>query len=150
MLKPLFDFKQITNELKAFQENKEAQIVDVFSYVGESFINDARENGSYKDHTGNLRSSTAYFIKSGESLLLKGGTKKKGFAGKTEGGGVTSKGRQAAQEVADSIQPSKGEMLLIGTAGMQYAESVEARGRDVITPMSQRAGEQLEELLKEL
>lgn len=137
MLKPLFTFEKLDNDIRAFIDEKEGQAIQVLSFVGEKFQNDYRENGSYRDQTGNLRASGGYFVRKGKEVI-------------DSGTGETSIGKKAAQDTADAVDAKQGELNLVGTAGMQYAESVEARGRDVITPMTQRAGEELAELLKEL
>jgi hypothetical protein len=137
MLKPLWTFGQIEQDIRAFVDEKEQKTIQVLSYVGETFLNDYRESGSYRDQTGNLRASGGYFVKKGNETV-------------ESDTGSTSTGKQAAIDTANAVNVKSGELALIGTAGMEYAESVEARGRDVITPMAQRAGLELEKLLKQI
>lgn len=138
MLTPLWTFGQIQNDIDEFVKNKEAKAVEVFSYVGESFVNDARDNRTHGDITGNLQSSKGYFIKKGTNSL------KKFLPGEKD------EGKRAAVETGNQVNVGTDELSLVGVAGMSYAESVEASGKDVITPMAQRAGKLLDELIKEL
>jgi len=138
MLKPLWTFESIQNDIDEFVKSKEEKIVDVFSYVGESFVNDARDNRTHGDVTGNLQSSKGYFVRKGQKILVKGLP------------GETQAGKSAATEAANDIKVGKDELSLEGVAGMEYASSVEARGLEVITPMAQRASKELSEMIEDL
>ncbi len=62
MLKALFTSADIQNALNRHKISLENEIIERVAYVGETFINNARNNGDYKDQTGNLRSSIGYYI----------------------------------------------------------------------------------------
>jgi hypothetical protein len=94
--------------------------------IGEEFIITVRNNNTYKDRTGNLRSSTGYVILyNGEQIFGSDFTPVRATA---ESG--PEKGRSVIEEI--KAKYSKG-FVLIGVAGMGYAAAVEARGYDVIS-----------------
>lgn len=45
-----------------YDEKVRKVFINVLEYVGEQCVIEARENGNYKDQTGNLRSSISYAI----------------------------------------------------------------------------------------
>jgi hypothetical protein len=122
--------------------NKEIQRhIRNLSRVGEEFVNDARLGGSYRDQTGNLRSSIGYAIgydgkkeKASNSQPIKGGK---------EG---QSKGEAFGEELIAKAPQSS--ITLVGFAGMDYAGSVEARGKDVITWSTKRAIRRIKAIMK--
>lgn len=133
---PLFRQKDVDNEVDGFVDEQEQKFVKVLQYVGESFVNEARNLRTYRDVTGNLRSSTGYVVAVDSQI-------------KTEdtGGGddPTPKGTSKAKSLSHRLAKGKG-LVLVGVAGMEYGSAVEARGRDVITGPTKNA----EKLLKEL
>jgi len=137
MLKTLWSLEFVDKQIEKFVNDRRDDVVDVFKFQGESFLNDYRDTGSYIDQTGNLRASGGYFVKNGNETL-------------ESGLGDTATGKAAAIETMNQVPIEKDELALIGVAGMEYADSVESRGRDVITPMAQRAAKELELFLKEL
>lgn len=119
--------------------------------IGETFVKNAREKGTYNDVTGNLRNSVGYVIlRDGVQLsenfkqsasVTGGGKKSKGSKD-----GVNT-GRDFAYEVARNFP--KGYVLIV-VAGMEYAASVEARGKDVLTASSITAKNDLRIAIAEL
>ncbi|GAH74567.1 unnamed protein product, partial [marine sediment metagenome] len=89
--------------------------------VGENFVNDARNIKTYKDQTGNLRSSIGYIIARDGNII------QENIEGKAEG-------RAQAKEIANEVlrENNKGFVLIV-VAGMEYAAAVESKGYDVIT-----------------
>ena len=64
---PLFDQKSLERWFEQFQSKAEYKTLVLLQAGGEKFIEVARRSGSYKDQTGNLRSSIGYIIaKDGE------------------------------------------------------------------------------------
>jgi type IV secretory pathway VirB6-like protein len=106
--------------------------IDVLHAVGEQFIADARNNGTYTDRTGNLRSSIGYIIyKDGKPF-------NDSFPGnKTDGIRTWPQVASGQAKV-----PQKGFALVV-VAGMNYALYVEAKNYDVITGSSYDAAEKL-------
>jgi hypothetical protein len=120
-MKALFGSHQIKNVIENFQKENEKRTLISLQYQGELFVNKARLSGTYRDITGNLRSSIGY-------VILKNGVEvDSNFIGNSDG---SLKGKNVANEVAK--QYPKG-YVLIGVAGMDYAAYVEAKNYDVIT-----------------
>jgi hypothetical protein len=143
------DIESIINDRK---ERILAAAISRLQVVGEKFVTNARNNGAYKDRTGNLRSSAGYvIIKDGKQLF-------ENFQAfpqkdpKAEGAGQgVSQAQKTAAEVAEKIigkYPTG--LILIGVAGMDYAAAVESKGFDVITSSAMQAKTDLETGLAEL
>lgn len=114
-------------------------IISRMQFVGERFIAYARDNGEYKDRTGNLRSSVGYVI------LENGKQIKSSFPGNT------SEGKANAKKVISEVKGKFTQgIVLIVVAGMEYAASVEARGLDVLTASSQIAVSDLKKAFRDL
>jgi hypothetical protein len=138
------DIDKLINEQKA---NIERAVISLFQRVGEDFITNARNMGSYKDRTGNLRSSVGYVIMKNGLQLHKGGFIKI-TAGKSKKGILL--GPRAGEDLAEKIQKElsmiyRNAIILIAVSGMNYSAAVEAKGFDVITGSSQIATKQLQE-----
>lgn len=95
-------------------------------YVGESCIAEARDGGTYQDRTGNLRSSIGYAVIWNGRVIESAVTVqvKNGKAGH-------SQAEKFLKEVID--RTDKKGLRLIVTAGMNYAEYVEAKGYNVLS-----------------
>lgn len=109
---PRWSDSDIKKKLKAVTDRLEEAIVMRFSYIGETFVTNARTKHTYKDITGNLTASIGFSV-------LKNG--------KIVGGG----------KVLDELKGKypTGFVLLVW-AGMDYAAAVESRGKDVLTASS--------------
>lgn len=112
--------------------------------IGENFCTYAKNNGNYRDRTGNLRSSIYFRLyKNGEQV-----------AGTPDSEG-TSEGSEAARALIAEI---KGEIIakfpkgfvLVCVAGMQYSLIVESRGFDVITGAGMIASQELKDAIRDL
>ena len=110
--------------------------------IGEQFVTDARNNGSYTDRTGNLRSSVGYVVLRNGEQYSKGGFEKIKAGGK----GVET-GNRIVLEAATKFPVG---LVLIVVAGMNYAAAVEAKGRDVLTGSSQAAIVSLKDAMKKI
>lgn len=103
--------------------------------IGEEFVKNARNNGSYTDRTGNLRNSVGYVImKDGKQLFsnFQATAKGDGSENKTGKDGVAV-GQEKALEISGRYPQG---YVLIGVAGMDYAAAVESKGFDVISSSS--------------
>lgn len=120
--KALFSSAAINKTLQDSLKKWEDKTLQSMAYMGERFVNQARSSGSYKDRTGNLRSSIGYVV------LKDGKIVTNSFS--SEGGKGKSKGAKVAKEIAAKHPDG---FVLIGVAGMGYAFHVEKRGLDVIT-----------------
>lgn len=113
-------------------------IINNFIRIGEECIKTATEAGSYRDRTGNLRSSIGYVI------LVDGSIYQSAQASKTKDG---DEGLATFKKVLPEIQGKyKSGIALIVVAGMSYAVYVESRGSDVLTSAELQA----EKLVKQL
>jgi hypothetical protein len=111
-------------------------------YVGERCLRTARGTNSYKDQTGNLRSSLGYVIVKDGAVVQQSGFRKvkKGSEG-------TSTGEKYAQELALSYP--KGIALIV-VAGMHYASYVSAKGYDVLDSAELLADKLVPKMLNKL
>ncbi len=111
-------------------------------YIGERCLNAARETNSYKDRTGNLRSSLGYVI------VLDGKIKyQSNFEVVMKGSDGARSGIQYAKEVARQFPE---DIVLLVVAGMQYASYVSATGRDVLDSAELLADRLVPQILKQL
>jgi hypothetical protein len=121
-------------ELNALIDGKKARIIEAIisrlRFIGETFVTNARNNGSYKDRTGNLRSSIGYVI------LVNGVQIEQDF--KSVSGGKSGPGK-ASQVIEQLRTKFSSGIVLIVVAGMEYAAAVESRGLDVLTSSSKIA-----------
>jgi len=119
------------------QRRKDA-ILYAFKYVGERCINEARTNGSYKDRTGNLRSSIGYLILHDGAIHT---------ASPFDG----NEGGQTGKALIDKLVAEFPHgIALVVVAGMKYAAAVEARNFNVLTSAELLAEQQVPTLLKTL
>lgn len=118
---PGFSQGDVDRRIDRFKVNIEQRIIYTLAMVGEQFVNDARSTRTYRDQTGNLRSSIGYIIARDGNIL------KENVEGKSEG-------RTQAKKIAEEVlKESKTGFVLICVAGMEYAVAVESKGYDVIT-----------------
>jgi hypothetical protein len=130
---PKFKPSDIAKKMQAHVEKIENAVLQRLQFIGETFVKNARSVDTYKDQTGNLRSSIGYVIlKNGEQIAS-------GFPGSTAVG--KSRSLTVAQEVG-SKHP-KG-LVVVVVAGMQYAAVVESKNYDVLTSSSIQAQIDLE------
>lgn len=122
-LNPQFSDKTMIADLQRFAKEQEDKFIKGLAFIGEEFVNTARSIRTYKDETGNLRSSIGYaIVKNGRSVSFK--VSRAATEGKIE----------AAEFVTQKINegPRKGIYLIV-FAGMEYALYVEAKGYDVLS-----------------
>lgn len=133
----------ITDKLTVEAKAKLRVIANVLCYVGEQCITEARNGGTYEDQTGNLRSSIGY------AVLMNGQVIQSDSVDKIKNGdeGV-SEGLQYLQERVRKA--SKKGVCLIVTAGMNYAEYVEAKGYVVLSSAELKAPVLVKQLLTSL
>lgn len=114
--------KKIAKEIN----RAENEILKKLSFIGENAVNDARGNGDYLDDTGNLRSSVGYTIlKNGETVRTSSFDRVKKEA---------TKAKKESTKLLDELRSKFNTgFVLIVVAGMDYAVTVEARGRNVLS-----------------
>lgn len=144
MFKPKFTRADIKKMLVKKLERFDQVIINRLTYVGETFVRNARLNGNYGDVTGNLRSSVGYII------LKNGSTIEENFEESPKGAGG-AKGKQTGQALVNELKAeySMGYVLIV-VAGMEYAAAVESRGKDVLTGSSTQATTDLKKAIDKL
>lgn len=105
-------------------------LIKQMSYIGEKCVEIARNNGSYSDITGNLRSSIGYVVLYDGKPVIYGESKQ--YSGKKGNGEA---GAPAAEALLKQMQAKfPWGIVLIVCAGMNYAAYVEAiHHKDVLT-----------------
>lgn len=133
----------ITDKLTAEAKAKLRVIANVLCYVGEQCIIEARNGGTYEDQTGNLRSSIGY------AVLMNGQVIQSDSVDKIKNGNEgVSEGLKYLQERVKKA--SKKGVCIIVTAGMNYAEYVEAKGYVVLSSAELKAPVIVKQLLTSL
>lgn len=139
---PQFTRQDIERRITRFISEKEAKTIEILSFIGEQFINIARQDGGYQDQTGNLRNSIGYaIIQSGRIKTFE-----------TIGGSETAtrNARDLVEKLSKSNRLSSIRIILVGFAGMEYAAAVESKGYEVISNSASRAEEIMKEALSKL
>lgn len=123
-------------------ERIEQLIIYNLSYVGEQCLTEARNTNSYKDQTGNLRSSIGYtIVKDGRVI------RQSDFAVVRKGSEGKSEGEQFARSLASKFPEG---IVLIVVAGMNYASYVSAKGYNVLDSAELLADRLVPSILKQL
>lgn len=143
-LTPLWTDDMVEDFFDRFINRAEEQILKNLQRAGELFVKNARLYGSYKDQTGNLRSSIGYIIiKDGDVLSENFQLSDKG----TDRHSGLKQGRKLIKEIAE-MYPNG--YVLIGVAGMEYAACVEAMGYNVVTGACIQCEEDLKRVSKRI
>ncbi len=122
MIRPRFNKQDIHNAVQRQKQAIEAIIIRRFKYLAERCVAEARSLNSYKDQTGNLRSSIGYI------LTVDGYVVAESFDGDTEMGKNSAK--KVAEEAISKV--AKNKIGLVVVAGMSYAVYVESTDRPVL------------------
>ena len=144
---PMFTMAQVFKRIEAFKADANDRMVASLAYVGETVVNAARENEavSYKNQTGNLRSSIGYTITYDGAILFDNIKP----ARSDDGGKGTSTAHDWVQENAKIIhEPNK--FVLTVFAGMEYAAAVEFHKYDVISGSTLQAPQLIKEFKDKL
>ncbi len=133
--------KVITDRFKALLDTR---LLTIVQRAGEQFVADARSTDTYKDQTGNLRSSIGYVIlKDGKRITEAYDDTVKPVL-KQDGTLAKDQPINSAKTIIDFIaEKYPTGYVLVGIAGMQYAAAVESRGFDVITSSAIKAEDDL-------
>lgn len=132
----------VRQALEKHVERLQKVIIRNLAYVGEEVVNVARENGNYKDQTGNLRSSVGYvLVKDGEIV------RKSDFPTIKAGKQGSREGLAFARELAGQFPEG---VVLIVVAGMRYAKYVSDRTYDVVDSAELLAERLVPRMLREL
>lgn len=151
-IRPTFSQKGVMQHVLQEIQKYEKAIISNLTYLGLQCVNQARTSGNYRDQTGNLRNSVGYVIVK-DGVIIKSNFKKSaqvttasGGKSKGDGSGVVE-GQALAAELAKDYPTG---FALIVVAGMNYAASVETRGRDVLSSAEKLAQQELPGMLAKL
>lgn len=123
-------------------------MITVLQYIGEECVRQARENGNYIDHTGNLRNSIGYVLLHDGNIISNNFEERvqSKVIDKANGMGVLE-GRTLAEKLAKDF--TKGYALII-VAGMNYAYYVETLNKDVLDGAERYAMRVIPKMIKSL
>lgn len=123
-------------------ERLQTALIRTLQYIGETVLNRARSTNSYKDQTGNLRSSIGYVIAVDGRVVYQSDFKtvKSGQDGSEQGAAF-------AKKLVRRFP--KGVCLLV-VAGMEYAAHVKNKGYDVLDSSELLADRLVPSMLKQL
>lgn len=140
--------RQITpmSEIDRYTEQRlrglEQAVIRTLAYCGELCLNVARSTNSYKDQTGNLRSSIGYVVAVDGRIVSQSS-----FETVKEGGQGSKQGAAFAKQLVRRFP--KGICLIV-VAGMEYAAHVKNRGYDVLDSSELTADRIVPYMLKQL
>lgn len=140
--------RQITpmSEIDRYTEQKlkwlEQAVIRTLTYCGEVCLNVARSTNSYKDQTGNLRSSIGYVVAVDGRIV-----NQSDFETVKKGGDGSKQGAAFAKQLVRRFP--KGICLIV-VAGMEYAAHVKNRGYDVLDSSELTADRIVPYMLKQL
>lgn len=140
--------RQITpmSEIDRYTEQKlkglEQAVIRTLTYCGELCLNVARSTNSYKDQTGNLRSSIGYVVTVDGRIV-----NQSDFETVKKGGDGSKQGAAFAKQLVRRFP--KGICLIV-VAGMEYAAHVTNMGYDVLDSAELTADRIVPGLLKSL
>ena len=140
-----FSVNKIRKELEKKKKEVEDFLIFRFQQIGEECVKIAREQGSYNDITGNLRSSIGYVVLNNGKPVKYGQPKQ--YNGKLGNG---AEGAKAAEVLLTKLQAKfpRG-MVLIVCAGMNYAAYVEnIHHKDVLASAELKAESLVKQLLE--
>lgn len=133
---------EVEKELTVASQRLQQAVLYNLAYVGERVRNAAVENGSYKDRTGNLRSSVGYVIAIDGKVVQVGS-----FGGSNPAGQGQGEGESFAKSLVSQFP--KGFALIV-VAGMDYASFVSAKGYDVLDSAELLAEKLVPQMLRKL
>ncbi|MGR4857901.1 hypothetical protein ABLT32_02210 [Bacteroides pyogenes] len=141
---PLWTDSDVNSFYSYFTDRADYMIFQMLSGAGEEYIRVARKLDSYKNHTGNLRSSVGYMIFRDRKRVADNFEKSQNGTDRQTG---LTKARRLAKKIA--LEVGTGWVLVL-TAGMEYAARVEALGYDVATSGTIKSEEYLRKTSKNL
>lgn len=140
--------KNLTPEgaISEFIGNQVERVTSALIYnlcaVGEQVLNQARSTNSYKDQTGNLRSSIGYVVAVDGEVV-----QSSSFEVVKDGADGSRDGKSYALDLVKQFPEG---IVLIVVAGMNYASYVSAKGYDVLDSSEVLADRLVPEILKQL
>lgn len=115
---------ELTVQISKQVQRAQTVLIRQLLYCAEEVVNEARSTNSYKDQTGNLRSSLGCVVAVDGKVVGE-----YGFNAVLNGQEGATEGKEYAREVVARFP--KG-IVLIAVAGKNYASYVSAKGLDVL------------------
>lgn len=146
-VKANFRMPEVNNYINNILDAKIQNVIRVMRIAGEDAVNEARsyaKDNDWRDVTGNLRSSIGYVV------TLNGLIVGEDFEKVSGSQASTKDGKKVGRDLAISIAKALPEIALVVVAGMNYAVTVESRGRNVLTSAEIKAKLKLNQLLKSI
>lgn len=147
-----FERRDVERYLKRKLELVEKAIVARLMELGERCVAEARSLNTYRDQSGNLRSSIGYVVVRNGSVVRVSGFEQvqpwAGYEGDARPQG-SEQGMALANSLASSHRFSSGYALIV-VAGMSYAAYVEAMGYDVLDSAEKLAERELPRMLQRI
>lgn len=146
-LKAEFSYSDLNKRFNNARKEIQAMQIEALEHLGEICVTHAKNlppTIGFSDRTGNLRSSMGY------AVYLNGVAVRDSYvavSGTESGDEGVRKGRELADSVA--MEYPNG-LLLVVTAGMEYAVYVEAKERDVLSSAQILAQREAPKMIKEL
>lgn len=143
-IKPKFTQQDVSKRFAAFLNVIVKKQIERLQYLGKMCVEHARlipADVGFTDQTGNLRSSIGYVV------FCDGVAIHENFAQAKEGNAGTQEGLKLAKRVGSKYPEG---VVLVVTAGMNYALYVESKGRDVLTSAEHLAQQELPKMLQKL
>ncbi|MFV0232769.1 hypothetical protein OBK30_06850 [Empedobacter falsenii] len=138
-IRPNFSSKDLDKLNQKIIDDTLKKCIQAYLYLGENVVSHAKQSVGFMDQTGNLRSSIGYV------LFVNGQVYKEYYEGKAVG---TSEGKQFARELASKAR--KAPIVLVFTAGMNYAYSVESKGYNVLAASENYAKQVADLIIKQI
>lgn len=141
-IKPKFTQQDVSKRFAAFLDIVARKQIKSLQKLGEECVMHAKsipEDIGFKDQTGNLRHSIGYMVFKDGIAIHEGYSQ--------DGGKGAEVGRNLAQRVGSKYPEG---VVLVVTAGMNYALYVESKGRDVLTSAEHLAQQELPKMLQKL
>lgn len=126
--------EEIERELMGSVERIKEAVIYNLQAIGQKCVDEARMKGSYKDQTGNLRSSTGYVLVVDGEIVSESA-----FDVVKDGQTGSDEGKAFAESIVKDYPTG---IALVVVAGKNYAQYVAARGYDVLDS-AELLGEQL-------
>lgn len=110
----IYGIDDFVKETKAEIQNVKERIAIEYSRIGEEYVNEAKQSGSYQNRTTNLRNSNAYRVYIDGKIFNESAV------------------RPETNAMFNKLKVDVGIQLVVG-AGMDYASYVEGYGFNVVS-----------------
>lgn len=144
-IKANFSMAEVSAQLGEWENTIVDKMVQALGMLGAKCVNHARKipkDIGFEDQTGNLRSSIGF------KIFVGGNPVKENYQKVKNGDEGMANGKALADEVGERCGSK--QIMLVVTAGMEYAIHVESLGRDVITSSELMAEQMFPEYVKKV